>query len=85
MDSLSDVSCAMYRDYVREQPDFVPYFRAATPELELGKLPLGSRPAKRRPTEEWKHYVLFRGFCMDTKPLNVTCVVRGWCSAQTCD
>ncbi|MDB9566506.1 phosphoenolpyruvate carboxylase [Providencia rettgeri] len=50
MDALSDVSCAMYRDYVREQPDFVPYFRAATPELELGKLPLGSRPAKRRPT-----------------------------------
>ncbi|MEQ5186321.1 MULTISPECIES: phosphoenolpyruvate carboxylase [Providencia] len=50
MNSLSDVSCAMYRDYVREQPDFVPYFRAATPELELGKLPLGSRPAKRRPT-----------------------------------
>ncbi|EOE0525259.1 TPA: phosphoenolpyruvate carboxylase [Providencia stuartii] len=50
MDTLSDVSCAMYRDYVREQPDFVPYFRAATPELELGKLPLGSRPAKRRPT-----------------------------------
>lgn len=50
MDTLSDVSCAMYRDYVREQPDFVPYFRAATPELELGKLPLGSRPAKRSPT-----------------------------------
>ena len=50
MNSLSDVSCAMYRDYVREQPDFVPYFRAATPEQELAKLPLGSRPAKRRPT-----------------------------------
>jgi len=29
--------------------DFVPYFRSATPELELGKLPLGSRPAKRKP------------------------------------
>ena len=28
----------------------MPYFRAATPEGELGKLPLGSRPAKRRPT-----------------------------------
>jgi phosphoenolpyruvate carboxylase len=27
-----------------------PYFRSATPEQELGKLPLGSRPAKRRPT-----------------------------------
>ncbi|WP_438405389.1 phosphoenolpyruvate carboxylase, partial [Aeromonas hydrophila] len=30
-------------------PDFVPYFRAATPEMELGKLPLGSRPSKRKP------------------------------------
>ncbi|EHD19662.1 MULTISPECIES: phosphoenolpyruvate carboxylase [Brenneria] len=50
MDELSRVSCEMYRGYVRENPDFVPYFRSATPELELGKLPLGSRPAKRRPT-----------------------------------
>ncbi|MDX5629694.1 MULTISPECIES: phosphoenolpyruvate carboxylase [unclassified Brenneria] len=50
MDDLSRVSCDMYRKYVRENPDFVPYFRSATPELELGKLPLGSRPAKRRPT-----------------------------------
>ncbi|QTF06674.1 phosphoenolpyruvate carboxylase [Brenneria izadpanahii] len=50
MDELSRVSCDMYRGYVRENPDFVPYFRSATPELELGKLPLGSRPAKRRPT-----------------------------------
>jgi len=48
MDELSDTSCQMYRGYVRENPDFVPYFRAATPEQELGKLPLGSRPAKRR-------------------------------------
>ncbi|WP_338507919.1 phosphoenolpyruvate carboxylase [Erwinia aphidicola] len=50
MDQLSDVSCNMYRGYVREHADFVPYFRSATPELELAKLPLGSRPAKRRPT-----------------------------------
>jgi len=50
MDELSDISCAMYRGYVRENKDFVPYFRSATPEQELGKLPLGSRPAKRRPT-----------------------------------
>ena len=27
----------------------VPYFRSATPEQELSKLPLGSRPAKRNP------------------------------------
>ena len=31
-----------------DDPDFVAYFRAATPEVELGSLPLGSRPAKRR-------------------------------------
>jgi phosphoenolpyruvate carboxylase len=34
---------------VRHHPEFVPYFRAATPELELGQLPLGSRPPKRNP------------------------------------
>lgn len=50
MDSLSADSCEMYRGYVRENADFVPYFRSATPEQELGKLPLGSRPAKRRPS-----------------------------------
>lgn len=48
MEILSDISCNMYRDYVCQKPDFVPYFRAATPELELAKLPLGSRPTKRR-------------------------------------
>lgn len=49
MNELSEVSCEAYRNVVRGEPDFVPYFRQATPELELGKLPLGSRPAKRNP------------------------------------
>ncbi len=49
MHTISDVSCDAYRAVVRGEPDFVPYFRAATPELELGKLPLGSRPSKRNP------------------------------------
>ncbi|BCL71415.1 phosphoenolpyruvate carboxylase [Vibrio nigripulchritudo] len=49
MDVLSEVSCEAYRGVVRGEPDFVPYFRAATPELELGMLPLGSRPSKRNP------------------------------------
>ncbi|KGK10213.1 phosphoenolpyruvate carboxylase [Vibrio navarrensis] len=49
MTVLSEVSCEAYRSVVRGEPDFVPYFRQATPELELGKLPLGSRPAKRNP------------------------------------
>lgn len=48
MESLSDLSCDSYRSYVQQQPDFVSYFRYATPEQELGKLPLGSRPARRK-------------------------------------
>lgn len=47
--TLSDISCAAYRKIVREEPRFVPYFRAATPELELSGLNVGSRPAKRNP------------------------------------
>ncbi|MGL5660342.1 MAG: phosphoenolpyruvate carboxylase [Aeromonas sp.] len=49
MEQLAADSCDHYRSIVRGHPDFVPYFRAATPEMELGKLPLGSRPAKRKP------------------------------------
>ncbi|NLS13493.1 phosphoenolpyruvate carboxylase [Vibrio sp. SM6] len=49
MEQLSAISCEAYRKVVRGEPDFVPYFRQATPEMELGKLPLGSRPAKRNP------------------------------------
>ncbi|UWZ92768.1 phosphoenolpyruvate carboxylase [[Pasteurella] aerogenes] len=49
MDELSARSCEIYRGVVRGDKDFVPYFRSATPEQELSKLPLGSRPAKRNP------------------------------------
>ncbi len=38
-----------YRGVVRDDPNFVKYFRSATPEMELSKLPLGSRPSKRKP------------------------------------
>jgi phosphoenolpyruvate carboxylase len=48
MDSLSASSCEYYRSYVKDNPDFVSYFREATPEQELAKLPLGSRPARRK-------------------------------------
>ena len=48
MDELAAHSCAAYRATVREEADFVEDFRYATPERELGKLPLSSRPARRR-------------------------------------
>lgn len=50
MDELSDTSCKAYQGLVHHNEDFIPYFYQATPEAELAKLPLGSRPAKRRPT-----------------------------------
>lgn len=49
MERISELSCSDYRHLVREEPRFVPYFRQATPELELGSLNIGSRPAKRNP------------------------------------
>lgn len=49
MDEMSDISCNIYQGIVRKDPDFIPYFYQATPEAELARLPLGSRPAKRRP------------------------------------
>jgi len=49
LSTAAEASCAHYRKVVRETPVFVPFFRTVTPELELGKLNIGSRPAKRNP------------------------------------
>jgi phosphoenolpyruvate carboxylase len=49
MQRLAAASRAAYRRTVYEDPKFVEYFRAATPEPELGLLKIGSRPARRAP------------------------------------
>ncbi len=43
---LSDASSRSYRELV-SRPDFVAYFSEATPEHELSRMPIGSRPAHR--------------------------------------
>ncbi len=48
MDALTTTAHRHYCAIVKDHPDFVEYFRLVTPEQELSKLPLGSRPAKRR-------------------------------------
>ena len=48
MDQLSGVAVENYRGMVRHTPEFVDYFRSATPEQEIAGLTIGSRPAKRR-------------------------------------
>jgi phosphoenolpyruvate carboxylase len=47
MDRLSDRARESYRAIVYDTPEFVPYFRAATPAPELGRMRIGSRPARR--------------------------------------
>lgn len=47
MQALADTSRAQFRQVVYETPEFIDYFRTATPEPELGRLRTGSRPARR--------------------------------------
>ncbi len=49
MQRLANDSLAEFHRIVRQHPQFVHYFRAATPEQELGNLKIGSRPSRRRP------------------------------------
>ncbi len=48
MDRLAERAKDAFRGVVRGDERFVPYFRAVTPEPELGGLNIGSRPARRR-------------------------------------
>lgn len=48
MQRMADDSRAAYRRLVYDTPEFLEYFRLATPERELGRLRIGSRPARRR-------------------------------------
>ena len=49
MQKLTDVSVRGYRQVVRDDPALVGYLRTVTPETELSRLALGSRPARRKP------------------------------------
>lgn len=47
IERMSVAAAQGYRAVVYELPQFVEYFRRATPEVELGDLNIGSRPARR--------------------------------------
>ncbi len=55
MDTMSATACDEYRGIVRGHENFVDYFRQVTPEQELGRLYIGSRPAKRKPGAGIEH------------------------------
>ncbi len=48
MEKLTRVSVDGYRQVVRDDPALVRYLRTVTPETELSRLALGSRPARRK-------------------------------------
>ncbi|KAL8087863.1 hypothetical protein AgCh_037850 [Apium graveolens] len=50
MDEMAAVATEEYRKVVFQEPRFVEYFRLATPELEYGRMNIGSRPSKRKPS-----------------------------------
>jgi len=48
MDRLSADGAQAYRSHVYDRPDFIEYFRTATPLPELEHLNIGSRPTRRK-------------------------------------
>ncbi|KAF2290712.1 hypothetical protein GH714_015120 [Hevea brasiliensis] len=50
MDEMAIIATKEYRSIVFQEPRFVEYFRLATPELEYGRMNIGSRPSKRKPS-----------------------------------
>ncbi|CAL5406647.1 unnamed protein product [Camellia sinensis] len=50
MDEMAVVATKEYRSIVFQEPRFVEYFRLATPETEYGRMNIGSRPSKRKPS-----------------------------------
>ncbi|KAK9092949.1 hypothetical protein Syun_027860 [Stephania yunnanensis] len=50
LDEMAVIATEKYRSVVFKEPRFVEYFRLATPELEYGRMNIGSRPSKRKPS-----------------------------------
>uniref|UniRef100_A0A7N0TYJ7 phosphoenolpyruvate carboxylase n=1 Tax=Kalanchoe fedtschenkoi TaxID=63787 RepID=A0A7N0TYJ7_KALFE len=50
LDEMAVAATKEYRSIVFHEPRFVEYFRLATPELEYGRMNIGSRPSKRKPS-----------------------------------
>jgi phosphoenolpyruvate carboxylase len=51
MEHLASHSRQVYRGLVYDHPDFLEYFRTATPITEISRLKIGSRPASRKSSD----------------------------------
>lgn len=52
MQKISDASFKCYRELVYETPNFIDYFKEATPIYFIQRLNIGSRPSKRKDTNK---------------------------------
>ncbi len=48
IEKMADISKSSYRKNINQSSEFIKYFKTVTPSAALGKLSIGSRPAKRR-------------------------------------
>jgi phosphoenolpyruvate carboxylase len=51
MDALAAIAHNAYRTFIYETPDLLTYWQQATPVNEIGKMRIGSRPARRQSSD----------------------------------
>lgn len=54
MRSISEAALNKYQDLVFRDPDFLTFFKEATPLTEIGELNIGSRPSKRKNSDRFE-------------------------------